>query len=230
MAGRPGKWETRGDRRKPSRNDTRRERVLELATEMFERDGYEKTRWSDIAAALGLSSTALYHYFDTKQHCLFVIMEQTVKESHARLNRITERDAEPVEILVDALYSMFDLTEHEVLRNRLLMAEHHLLTIASPSPREEQARQSARAYMREFEFAWVTLVMRGMQHGDIPQHDPRMLTNAVLALVNSVWEQYRPHGPRSLQEIAAFYVPRVLAMMGLSPELAERHQARAANE
>ena len=62
-------------RRKPG---VKREQILDVATEYFGRYGYEDTKWADVAAAVDIGSTALYHYFESKQHCLFEIMSQTI--------------------------------------------------------------------------------------------------------------------------------------------------------
>ena len=45
------------------------------------------------------------------------------------------------EALVAVLNAAFDLTEHEVLRNRVLVAEQSLAGLHRTSPREEEARQ-----------------------------------------------------------------------------------------
>src|SRR5215470_809215 len=62
----------------------KRNEILAAATERFGRDGYEDTKWADIAADVGVGPTALYHYFESKQHCLFVILGQAMTDFHAR--------------------------------------------------------------------------------------------------------------------------------------------------
>ena len=79
----------------------------------------------------------------------------------------------------------FDLTEHEVLRNRLLVAEQGLLSRPRGSPREEQARQAARARTRDLEFAWASFLARAMRAGRDPRDRPAPA---------------RPRGPRALQQ------------------------------
>ena len=43
------------------------------ATEHFGAAGYVYPMWADIAAGVGVASTALYHYFVSKLHCLYDI-------------------------------------------------------------------------------------------------------------------------------------------------------------
>ena len=90
--------------------------------------------------------------------------------------------------------SSYELSEQEVLRLRLLVAEQGLVGIRRTSPREEEARALARARTHDLEFSWGTFLARGMQQGVIPEVDPRLLTRANLGLYNSVWHWYRPRG------------------------------------
>ena len=44
-----------------------RERILEEAAKLFAHSGYDGSSVADLAAALGVSKAAIYHYFTTKQ-------------------------------------------------------------------------------------------------------------------------------------------------------------------
>jgi TetR/AcrR family transcriptional regulator, cholesterol catabolism regulator len=200
------------------REGVKRLEILAAATERFGRDGYEDTKWADIAADVGVGPTALYHYFESKQHCLYVIMDEAIESFRLRFEQITAQHPEPVEAIVAVLQNCFELTEHEVQRNRLLVAEQGLLASRRTSPREEQARQAARARSRDLEFVWASFLSGGMQQGVIPQNDPRLLTRAILGLYNSIWQWYRPNGIIALRRVADFYIRRTLAMIGISPE------------
>jgi AcrR family transcriptional regulator len=198
------------------------ELILVAAAERFAQDGYEDTKWGDIAAAVGLGTPALYHYFESKEHCLFTIMEQVLADHCKRFERIAGRGGGWTETLVEALYDRFDVSEGDVHRNRLLVAEQSLLHTPHPTPRGESARRAAQGRGRALEFAWGAFLSRGMQQGAIAEHPPRLLTDAVVGLTNSVWHWYRPAGPRSLDDVAEIYVRRTLAMLELPVELARR--------
>ncbi len=120
------------------------------------------------------------------------------------------------------LRAAYDLSEQEVLRNRVLVAEQGLIGIPRQSRREEEARELARARTRDLEFAWATFLVRGMEQGHVPQADARLLTRAVLGLYNSIWHWYRPRGTLGLDEVADFFIRRQLAVLSLPPELADR--------
>src|SRR5215468_2383263 len=125
------------------RNQTKRHEILAAATERFGRDGYEHTKWADIASDVGVGATALYHYFESKQHCLYEIMDEAIADFHTRFVTITARERDPVRAIEAVMASCFELSEHDVLRNRVLVAEQGRLSSPSASEREEQARQAA---------------------------------------------------------------------------------------
>ena len=223
---------TAAGRRRPPRAKpgVKRERILEVAVEAFGRYGYEDAKWADVASAVGIGPTALYHYFESKQHCLYEIMGQALADFQARFERITAANDDWTEGLVALLVDAFDLTEQEVLRNRVLMAEQGLIGIHRGALREEAARETARTRTRDLEFAWGAFLARGMQQGIIVESDPQLLARAVLGLSNSVWHWYRPGGPLALEDVARFFVGRQLALLGLSPELAATGLGQLADE
>ncbi|HEV7176508.1 MAG TPA: TetR/AcrR family transcriptional regulator, partial [Solirubrobacteraceae bacterium] len=159
---------------------SKRQEILTSAIEHFGRHGYEYTKWADIAADVGLGSTALYHYFESKLHCLFEIHAEALEAELARFERLTSERADFGPALERLLNGLFDLTELDVLRNRVLVAEEGMVAAPRTSPREEEARRLARSRMRDIEFAWAAFLTRGMEQGAIPETDPRLLTHAVL--------------------------------------------------
>ena len=211
---------TTGGRRPRSKPGVKREQILQVAIEAFGRYGYEDAKWADVASAVGIGPTALYHYFESKLHCLYEIMGLAVADFQQRFERITAEHEDWNEALVALLVDSYDLTEQEVLRNRVLVAEQGLIGIHRTAPREEAARDVARTRTRDLEFQWGTFLARGMQQGHIPESDPQLLARAVLGLYNSVWHWYRPGGTLALPDLGRFFVGRQLALVGADPSLA----------
>jgi AcrR family transcriptional regulator len=205
--------------RKSSRS--KRDDILRVATKHFGRDGFEDSMWAAVAAEVGIGSTALYHYFESKMHCLYVIMGDALEEDLRLFEDTTKGSADYVGSLVAVLRALYDLSEQEILRNRVLLAEMFLVGVHRTSPREEEARQRARSLTRDIELAWATFFARGMEQGVIPEADPRLTSRAVLGLHNSVWLWFHPRGTLALEQVSDFYVRRCLAVVGVDPALAD---------
>ena len=60
-------------KRRPRSSRSKRDDIIYAAIEYFGQHGYEYTKWADIAKEVGIGSTALYHYFESKLHCLYEI-------------------------------------------------------------------------------------------------------------------------------------------------------------
>jgi TetR/AcrR family transcriptional regulator, cholesterol catabolism regulator len=204
--------------RRSRHEGARRAEILDAAIDRFGRDGYENTKWADIADDVGIGPTALYHYFDSKQHCLYVILDEALTELHERFGTITGSYADPQQALRAVCTDCFELSERDVLRNRVLVAEQALLSGERSSHREEQARLAGREKTHALEVAWTKFLTDAMQHGAIPEREPRLLARAMLGLYNSIWHWYRPDQTLLLSVLAEFFIARMLAVAGLPPD------------
>src|SRR5205807_10292238 len=101
-----------GEVRTSSRS--KREGILAAATAYFGEHGYEDTKWADVAAAVGIGSTALYHYFESKQHCLYVIIADAREAFRSDCDRITSELEDFLDGLLAVLRSSSELTDQEV--------------------------------------------------------------------------------------------------------------------
>jgi TetR/AcrR family transcriptional regulator, cholesterol catabolism regulator len=199
---------------------SRRAEIIAVATDYFGRYGYEETKWADVADAVGIGSTALYHYFDSKQHCLYEIMSLAIARKLDRFDQIVAEHPDWTDALVALLVAGFDLSDTDVLEHRVLISEHGRVGFRRGLPREESAREGARSRKRDLESAWTAFLARGMQEGALPGSDPQLLARALLGLYNSVWVWYRPGGALGISDVGRFFVARELELLGCDPSLA----------
>ena len=130
----PGRGEDGRTEPRPSPRNKRAE-IVAVATEYFGENGYEDTKWADVATAVGLGPTALYHYFESKQQCLFEILVEAIEEARAEFLRASQGDfAVAFPAVVGA---SFERNDREVRRARVLVAEQGLVRHPRPAPREE---------------------------------------------------------------------------------------------
>jgi|GEM_PF-1424072 len=205
----------RGDERREPRPSPRSKRaeIVAVATEYFGENGYEDTMWADVASAVGLGPTALYHYFESKQQCLFEILVEAAEDARAEFRRLNQ--GEFAVAFPTVVRGGFERTGQDARRARVLVAEQGLVRHPRSAPREEEARMRAFALLKEYERGWRELLAAGMAEGAIPTVDVDLLTRAVIGAYNSIWRWYRPEGRLTLAQIADFYVPRLLTLAGL---------------
>ncbi len=193
---------------------SKRALILTAAIEKFGKDGYEHTKWATIADQVGIGQTALYHYFESKAHCLLTIMSLELRRALETFREVTADVDRADKALEAAIAAAYDVTAREVLQMRILQSHMDLLATPRPSEKEEVEREKARALVRDIEKEWTGLLSRGMAAGDFAKRDAHAMATLVLAMVVSVWRWYRPDGPMTLDEVRELYTGACLRVVG----------------
>ena len=192
---------------------SKRSLIIATAVDHFGRVGFEHTKWATIADQVGIGQTALYHYFESKAHCLLTIMSMELDRSLERFREVTADVSPADKALEAAITAAYDVTPREVLQMRILQSHMDLLATPRPSEKEEVERLKARALVRDIENEWTALIGRGIKARDFRQGDAHALATLVLAMVVSVWRWYRPRGPMSLDEVREMYTAACLRVV-----------------
>ncbi len=180
---------------------SKRALILTAAIKTFGKDGYEHTKWAKVADEVGIGQTALYHYFESKAHCLLTIMSLELNRSLERFREVTADVTPADKALEAAIAAAYDVSPREVLQMRILQSHMDLLATPRPSEKEEAERQRARGLVRDIEREWTALLERGMAAKDFPKRDAHAMATVVLSMVVSVWRWYRPGGPMTLEQV-----------------------------
>jgi AcrR family transcriptional regulator len=192
---------------------SKRGSIVDAAIDRFGSDGYEHTKWSTVADDVGLGQTALYHYFESKAHCLLTIMRIELTQSLERFQRVTSAEDDPVGALRLAVLSAYEGTPRDALQRRILQNHVDLLGTPRPWEKEEQERLRARDLVRDIEHAWTDVIQRGVASGAFADRDVQISARMVLAVVVGVWRWYRPGGPHTLDEIGGITSDAVLRVV-----------------
>jgi AcrR family transcriptional regulator len=99
-----------------------RERILDIALELFTEHGYDKTSLREIADELGFTKAALYYHFERKEDILLALHLRLHALGHDALERLGQLDASAQDVAVWA--AMLDDFIDQVLANRKLFLFH----------------------------------------------------------------------------------------------------------
>jgi AcrR family transcriptional regulator len=180
---------------------SKRAAILAAAIKNFGKNGYDATKWSTIADQVGIGQTALYHYFESKAHCLLTIMSIELQRSHEMFLKATAGESDPMAALRAAVRAAYAVSERDVLQMRTLQNNIALLAVERGSKREETERLAARELVHQIEESWTGLLERGMDAGVFVRRDPRTLALSMLGMIVSTWRWYRPRGAVTLTDI-----------------------------
>jgi AcrR family transcriptional regulator len=180
---------------------SKRAHILAAAIQKFGDDGYEHTKWATVADEVGIGQTALYHYFESKAHCLLTIMSLELKRSLDAFREVTADVAAADKALEAAIAAAYDVNPREVLQMRILQNHMDLLATPRASEKEEAERHTARQLVRDIEAEWTALFKRGMAEGVFAERDPHTVARLILGMLVSVWRWYRAGGPMTLEQV-----------------------------
>ena len=189
---------------------SRFEDIVDAAAQLFSEQGYAATSIQDIADSVGLLKGSLYHYIHTKED----LLEAVIQEAH---HHTASLGVEALEVEGDALEKL-----RYVVRRHLSGATGNLAKVRVfyreakflPPDRLQHILASRDTY----EHSLRQIIATGMEEGSLAPHlDPTLTAIAILAILNSVQQWFRPDGPRSLEEVTAAFTDLVLRSVSAGP-------------
>ncbi|WP_281260712.1 TetR/AcrR family transcriptional regulator [Murinocardiopsis flavida] len=181
--------------------------VLRTAVRVFNERGYEGTSMEDLARALGITKSAIYHHVSGKQE----LLRQALDRALDALFAVT---AEPGAAAGPAI----DRLEHVVRGSvTVLVAELPHVTLLLRVRGNTAVERRALARRREFDQIVAGLVREGAAAGEIRADiDPEIAGRLLFGMVNSLIEWYRPGRGLDGAELAS--VVAAVAFDGLRTE------------
>ncbi len=190
------------------RKELVREQLIDIAAQLFDKKGYAQTGINDIAKALGLGRSAVYHYFRNKEEILAALVEAEALTPSNRLQELmhlpgltsTERLRRAV---TDGIVRRLSSGSRFILLSRLETQIPEEL-----GPLYNQGRRHI------FDF-YAKVIADGIANGEFRSVDPKVAAFAVIGMANWTSRWYTPAGARTPHEIgeiiADFAVQGLLA-------------------
>lgn len=165
----------------PRQVSPRREELLEIAAELFARQGFAAVTVDSLGAAAGVSGPALYHHFENKEAMLGEMLVGT--SHHLLAGARALRDSVPSDRLLGELIAM--RVDFAVDHRSLISVESRDLNNATPDDRDR-----VRLLQQQYVDIWVDALIA--QRPDLNAADAQPVVHAVLGMINST-----PESPRT---------------------------------
>ncbi len=191
----PAATETTG-RRSRGRPGHNRETVLRRAIDLFNRQGYDATSIGDLAGDLGVTKSAIYHHFDSKEALLASALDEALEgigravDEAARANR-------------DG--SAYDRLRATVAAAVRILVEHQpAVTLLLRVRGNSEVEKSALKRRRRIDEQLASLVRQAAREGDLRSDvDPDLISRLTFGMVNSLVDWYRADGSISNDVLAS---------------------------
>ncbi len=199
------------------RKELVREQLIGIAAELFESKGFDQTSMNDIAQALGLGRSAVYHYFRNKEEIIASLVESESRTPSHEL---------------EAIRAAPDLSATEKLRRAIVSgitrrlsegSRFNLLSRLEPQIPDE-LRPLYDKGRRHILDLYVQLIEEGIASGEFRDVNPKIAAFAVIGMANWTSRWYSPRGRMTPEEIGVTIADfAIQALLGkTSPGVDER--------
>ncbi|MFI1990315.1 TetR/AcrR family transcriptional regulator [Actinoplanes sp. NPDC020271] len=161
--------------------------VLAAAVRLFNTRGYDATSMFDVAEALGITKSTLYHHVSGKEQLLSMAVDRAVDGLFEAAANIQDHQG-PATVRLQ-----------ELVRSSVLVLAERLefVTLLLRVRGNTQVEQHALARRREFDTLVTDLVKQAQSEGGIRADvDPATAARLLFGMVNSLVEWYRPERGR----------------------------------
>jgi AcrR family transcriptional regulator len=186
------------------------EEVVDAAAELFSQQGYAATSIQEIADAVGLLKGSLYHYINTKEDLLYAVIQEAHQHTAALGYAALTGEGDAVARLRFLVQRHLRGAGANLAKVRVFYNE-----ASSLSP---DRLQEILADRDSYEYSLRKLIESGQTEGVFAAHlDPVLTSIAILAVLNSVQQWFRPDGLRTLDEVVDTFTDLILRSVAATP-------------
>lgn len=170
-----------------------RDHVVDVAVKVFTERGYDGTSMANIADALGVHKSSIYHHVSGKEQLLDDAVKRALNALHGMLAEPGAVDGPAVERLRYVVRRTVEIMVRQLAEVTVL------LRIRGNTPTERWAMSRR----RDFDRAVQRIVSDSVAEGDLRSDvDPALATRLVFGMSNSVSEWYQAGGRLTAHDIA----------------------------
>jgi AcrR family transcriptional regulator len=199
-------------------NKASKEKLIEVALDLFATKGFKGTSIRNIANAMDMSISNIYHYFGNKEGLVLAILERSAKDLVDTLREVSESEMEtdPLIRICRLIDSHIRISFQHKNESKIFFLDKEDLAAEGHEINRRIQVEVLRIYEKE---------IRALENaGYVKCRSTKVMAFNVLALINWVMRWYREDGALSQEEIIEEIT--LFAMHGLlgpgAPDIKER--------
>ena len=100
-----------------------RQKIVDVARQLFAKNGLENTTMNDIATASGKGRRTLYTYFKSKEDVYYAVIESELERLSDKMDEVAAKNTRPQDKIIELIYTHLSMIKETVVRNGNLRAE-----------------------------------------------------------------------------------------------------------
>lgn len=182
-------------------------RIISAAVAVMADHGYHGTSVREIAAAAGVSSAVIYHYFGSKHGLLWLIMDRGNDKLYALTQAALLAAPRDAASRLSAIVKVH-VSRHLSACNEAFLGNTELRSL------EPDARVQIIAKRDQLQHMYDQVIHDGVDAKQFGTKHPKEAARAVVTMCSAVSSWYRSGGPLSAEEITSQYTEFSLALVG----------------
>ncbi len=137
-----------------------KEKILEVARELFVKQGYRNVSMRQIAAAIGYSHGSIYYHFKSKADLFYSLVNQDFNLLDQRLDEVLRTDVEPKQKLINVLlgFIRFGLEHQSHYEIMFIIKDEELQKYVPQSPNHSYEKFAQAIYLLSEKRANPTMI------------------------------------------------------------------------
>jgi AcrR family transcriptional regulator len=158
------------------RSEETRNHILEAATHLFSKSGYDATGVAEICQVAGVSKGAFYHHFPTKQAIFIALLNSYLNGIDSGFDQMRQEDEDVPRVIIQMA---------ELAGSLFQSADIHLsifLEFWTQANHDPQIWEAAIAPYRRYQSFFTQMIKEGIDEGSIEPVDPQLAGRVLVAL------------------------------------------------
>lgn len=181
---------------------TNKEKLIQVAIDLFSLKGFKGTSIRDIANEMGMSISNIYHYFGSKEGLWLAILEHSATGVLEKLREVSEREIDPLERFKLLVETHVGRSKYHRKEAKIFFIDEEHLTEEGNKINQKIQREILDIYLKELR------ILEEM--GYLKCRSLKILAFNILGVINWHLRWYRPDGPLSLEEVSQDIVSFVM--------------------
>lgn len=172
------------------------------AINIFHAKGYFATSINEIAQAVGIRKSSIYHHYGSKEDLLFEILQESMVHLQQELTLALEDKEDPLERLAEAIDC--HICFHIDHQKEAFLADTELRGL------NEKNRAVILVYRKNYEQIFQDIIREGISVRTFTDTDVKVASYGVLTMCTSVAIWFRAKGRLSKNDVAEIYSNLIL--------------------
>ncbi|MEM7185119.1 MAG: TetR/AcrR family transcriptional regulator [Bacteroidota bacterium] len=165
---------------------TRKEEIIQVASQLFKEKGYSAVSMRDIAQAMGMKAASLYNHIESKQEILSVLVLELARKFTWGMDEVLQTQLSPLQKIEKIIQLHIDITVN--YSEALAALNNDWMHL------EGQDLEDFTEMREDYEANFRSIIKEGISLGQLRPHHPEVILFSILSTLRTLYLWYQKRG------------------------------------